>query len=50
VHPDHTLEVALERFSESPGLLPVVSRSDVARADGFITIDTITQFLRRHPE
>src|SRR5581483_8386860 len=45
-HPDHSLEAALDRFSQSPGLLPVVSRSDAARVEGAITTDSIMRFLR----
>ena len=41
VHPDHPLDVVLERFAESPGLLPVVSRDPVNRIEGVITTDEI---------
>jgi CIC family chloride channel protein len=41
VHPDHPLDVVLERFAQSEGLLPVVSRSDAHRVEGVITLDTI---------
>jgi CBS domain-containing protein len=37
-HPDHPIEVVLQRFSESPGLLPVVSRGQVRRVEGIVTL------------
>ena len=45
VHPDHPLDVVLERWLESGGLLPVVSRADAGRVEGVITRDSI---LNRH--
>ena len=45
VHPDHSLDITLERFAESPGLLPVVSRAAL-RVEGVITIDDITRFAK----
>ena len=47
MHPDHPLELALERFRQNPGLLPVLSRSDTLRVEGVITLETIMQFSRR---
>lgn len=52
VHPDHTLDVVLERFAQSGGVLPVVSRSQVSQVEGVITLDTIVgskRNLRPHP-
>jgi CIC family chloride channel protein len=46
VHPDHSLDVVLERFADSPGLLPVVSRAVANRVEGVITLDDITHFAR----
>jgi predicted transcriptional regulator len=40
-HPDHSIEVVLERLSESGGLLPVVSRTAAKRVEGVITCDSI---------
>jgi CBS domain-containing protein len=40
-HPDHPLDVVLERLAESDGLLPVVSRTGVQRVEGVITGDTL---------
>jgi CBS domain-containing protein len=36
-HPDHPIDVVLERLWQSGGLLPVVSRSEVRRVQGVIT-------------
>ncbi len=47
VHPDHPLDVVLERFAESPGVLPVMSRSDARRVEGVITLDGIVKIKRR---
>jgi CIC family chloride channel protein len=47
VHPDHALDVVLDRLSESNGLLPVVSRTDVRRVEGIITPDTLVSRQRR---
>jgi CIC family chloride channel protein len=47
VHPDHPLDLVLERFAETAGLLPVVSRASVHRVEGVITIDDITRFAWR---
>ncbi len=50
VHADQPLEVAMERLSQGPGLLPVVSRADVSRLDGVIDLEGILKafhFSRR---
>jgi CBS domain-containing protein len=47
VHPDHGLDLVLERFAESAGLLPVVSRAAAGRVEGVITLDDITRFGKR---
>jgi CIC family chloride channel protein len=47
VHADHGFDVVLERFAESAGLLPVVSRKEARRLEGVITLDEITRFIRR---
>jgi CBS domain-containing protein len=46
VHPDQTMDVVLERFEESGGVLAVVSRTDAHRLEGVITADSLT---RRRP-
>jgi chloride channel protein, CIC family len=40
-HPDHSLEVVLDRLVISGGVLAVVSRADTARVEGVITPDTL---------
>jgi tetratricopeptide (TPR) repeat protein len=50
VHPDHPLDVVLERFAESSGLLPVVNRAAARRVEGVITLDGITRFAKRRRE
>jgi len=46
VHPDHPLDVVMERLAESHGLLPVVSRAESGRVEGVITFDDITRFAK----
>ena len=41
VHPDHPIDVVIERLAESDGLLPVVSRTEATRVEGVITGDSI---------
>jgi CIC family chloride channel protein len=45
VHPDHPFDVVVERFAQSPGLLPVVSRDQARRVEGFVTLDEVTRFV-----
>jgi CIC family chloride channel protein len=40
-HPDHPLDVVLERLAESGGILPVVSRAEARRVEGVVTPDSI---------
>jgi CIC family chloride channel protein len=47
VHPDHPLEVVLERLSKNPGLLPVVSRKQVREVLGIVTPQRVMQFLQK---
>lgn len=47
VHPDHPLDIVVERLAASGGLLPVVSRSASDRLEGVITFDDITGFAKR---
>jgi chloride channel protein, CIC family len=49
VHPDHPIELVMERLAKSPGLLPVVSRSDEHRVQGVVTPESILQFLQKSP-
>ena len=46
-HPDHPLEVVLERLGKIPGVLPVVSRKQVREVLGIITAQTVMQFLQK---
>ncbi|HZD50229.1 MAG TPA: chloride channel protein [Silvibacterium sp.] len=50
VHPDHSLEVVIDRLGKSPGLLPVVSRSNAQQILGVITPQSLTQFVQRNWE
>jgi len=45
-HPDQPLELLLDRLAKNPGLLPVVSRSQVDRVEGVITPQTLVQFVQ----
>jgi len=47
VHPDHPLELVLDRLAKNPGLLPVVSRSQTNRVEGMITPETVIQFVQK---
>jgi CIC family chloride channel protein len=40
-HPDHPIDVVLDRLSESGGVLPVVSRTQARRVEGVITHDSL---------
>jgi CIC family chloride channel protein len=46
-HPDHPLDVVLDRLEHSTGVLPVVSRTAVNRLEGVITPDSLLRFQRR---
>jgi CBS domain-containing protein len=46
-HPDHPIDVVLERFAQSGGILPVVSRADAHRVEGVITIDSMLKIAER---
>jgi CIC family chloride channel protein len=49
-HPDHSMDVVLERLEECGGMLPVVSRTDAHRLEGVITTDSLTRRRRRRTE
>lgn len=40
-HPDHSLDVVLERLSGSQGVLPVVSRAQIKRVEGIVTGESL---------
>jgi hypothetical protein len=46
-HPDHPLEVVLERLRKNPGILPVVSRRQIREVQGIVTPGTVMQFLQK---
>jgi CIC family chloride channel protein len=46
VHPDHSLDVVFERFAQTSGTLPVVSRLDARHLEGTITIEAIMARLK----
>jgi CIC family chloride channel protein len=50
VHPDHPIELALQRLKKNPGLLPVLSRNQVQRVEGVITQESLTEFLQSASE
>jgi CBS domain-containing protein len=50
VHPDHPLDVVLERFAESCGVLPVLSREEARRLEGVITFHDIAAFVQQRNE
>src|SRR5262249_50064486 len=47
VHPDHPIDVVIERFSQTSGLLPVVSRVEARHLEGVITSDSILKSARQ---
>jgi CBS domain-containing protein len=47
VHPDHPLELVLERLGKNPSILPVVSRSEARHVEGVITPQTMIQSLQK---
>jgi hypothetical protein len=36
-HPDHSVDIVLERLAEGRGILPAVSRTEARRVEGVIT-------------
>ena len=48
VHPDHSVEVVLERLGENGGLLPVVSRANVRKVEGVITPESLLSSHTAH--
>jgi CIC family chloride channel protein len=43
-HPDHPVDVVLERLLQSGGILPVVSRKEARRVEGVVTADSVLNF------
>jgi CIC family chloride channel protein len=50
VHPDHPFDLVLSRLAQNPGLLPVLSRTDVHHIEGVITPQTLIQFVQKTAE
>ena len=46
VHPDHVVDVVLERFRQSDGKLPVISRTDARRKLGVITMASLMSYVQ----
>ncbi len=46
-HPDHPVDVVLERLGQSGGLLPIVSRDQAQRVEGVVTSESVVQFISR---
>lgn len=47
VHPDHPIDVVLDRFAQTGGVLPVVSRTAARRVEGIVTLDSILKVVDR---
>jgi len=47
VHPDHPLELALERLGQGPGLVPVLKRGPMPVLEGAITPESVLNFVQR---
>ncbi|HXW05197.1 MAG TPA: chloride channel protein [Vicinamibacterales bacterium] len=47
-HPDHPVDVVLERFSRTAGLLPIVSRDDARQVEGVIVLRDIRRLVANH--
>jgi CIC family chloride channel protein len=45
VHPDHSLDVVIQRLRTSSGILPVLSRSNVHRIEGVVTPERVVGFV-----
>jgi CIC family chloride channel protein len=46
-HPDHGVDIVLERLAGSEGLLPILSRDNIRRIEGVVTLDDVTRALGR---
>jgi CBS domain-containing protein len=49
-HPDHPIDVVLERLADSGGVLPVVSRAEARRVEGIVTRDSILMVGERRSQ
>ena len=50
VHPDHPMDVVLDRLAQGGDPLPVVARSDARRVEGIISMETIVAFIHRRKQ
>ncbi len=48
-HPDHPMDVVLERLEESGGILPIVSRTEIHRLEGVVTPESLMPARKRRP-
>jgi CIC family chloride channel protein len=46
-HPDHPIDVVLDRMVKSAGLLPIVNRADVHQVEGVIVMEDIARVFER---
>jgi CIC family chloride channel protein len=44
-HPDHPIDVVLERLARSDGVLPIVSREHAQRVEGIVTLDRLMRAM-----
>jgi chloride channel protein, CIC family len=49
VHPDHPIDLVIERLGAAGGVLPVVSRADACRIEGVVTTDALVTAMSRRP-
>jgi CIC family chloride channel protein len=47
VYPDHPIDVVLDRFAQTGGLLPVMSRTTPGQVEGVVTLDSILRVIDR---
>jgi CBS domain-containing protein len=46
-HPDHPVDIVLERLADSDGVLPIISRENTRRIEGVITFADMARGLGR---
>jgi chloride channel protein, CIC family len=46
-HPDHPIDVVLERLAQTDGVLPIVSRRQARELEGVVTMEGITLAMKR---
>lgn len=50
LHPDHPLDVVVDRLADSQGWLPVVNRDNAQEVVGVITLDSLWRHVATNPE